>query len=84
MHELIIAPKIYRMVSESAKSFIETETAPAVKKAVQKPYEYVGDGSRILNGNVPPAFKSSHPYFCPDTIINNADEDVAKHIRILG
>lgn len=86
MYRLTIAPKITEYVSQSAKRFIEADTARIVRMPEQKAYEYVGAGSRIQNNlpSPPPLPYSRHPYFSPDANINAADEEVAKHIRILG
>ena len=85
MYELIITPKHYTNVSASVRKFLDTKFAVEAQKAVVKPYEYIGAGSRIENGfpSLPLPY-NRHPYFDPTTVINRKDEEVAKHIKILG
>lgn len=83
MYELTITPKIYTMVSTSARKFIGSD-ANIIKTVVQKPYEYVGSGSKIEKEIPAQNLPTRYPYFSPDTIIDRKNEEVAKNIRVLG
>lgn len=78
MHELIITPKIYTNVSQSAQKFIgavarETQIDPKI-------HEYLGVST--LMPQIQKTGITRHLYFKPTANINPNNEQVAKFIRI--